>query len=336
MPNIKKLTLTLTLLIFSILVSTSNFCEAQLRTVYRTTRPTTIYTKLNMQTVLAFDAEIEFTSGNLDLFRIEIDKRADKLTITPLRSGAYANLIVISKNNERFVFRLVEATQGEFDDLVEIKNTPNTTIDDLINICNHRAVDIDPSMGETMKIYDLSSNNVATIKLPKTQIALKRVVVSALLKKTCLWLRLVNRQTPDGYIELTSSKTKPKKDNLWDRYVSKANPTPKVATKKFKPTPLQLGIRIDPDRFTLSNRKIVAVAFTNEKTVLTQGEFTDLYVVLDGCYVDKFLQLSMVLNNVSVNVNINNLGYYQQNFDVYKVSGSGAYQNITIHDYQQQ
>jgi hypothetical protein len=307
-----------------LIISMATATQAAVRTIYRTVQPATIYTRLNMQTIVKFQTEIESISCNDGYYSIEVHKSANKVTITPIKPGAYTNLVVFCKNNQSYTFRLDEG-ESNFDDLVMVMDTPNTNIEDLINICNHKQVELDQSVRDTIGVYD-TGNCWVDLKQPIARLYLKRMVTSSLLKKSVVWLRLENRQNSRNFVPVM---TEVQKKRFWHR---KPTVTPKPAPKT-KPKATDLAIRLLVNQMAVKNRKIEAVAVENEKEVISSGEFTDIYLVLDGSFLDKSYTLLMNLNGQTVTVKITNIPYDKQEFNIFKTDGTG-YQSITIPNYR--
>lgn len=185
----KYLSLLLVVLLFSF--SFSSF--AVIKTIYRTNEPQEIITRLGTQTVLLFNTEIEFASvGNSNFFQIEEDQKMDKLIITPLSFGVSTNLIVITRDNTKYVFTLVEDDSRDYYDLVEVKPNANISYRDIINIVNKKKVSIDPALLELIEIYDIEENTYNITGKYSFFITAKRAVLIENIGKTVFWIRVSN------------------------------------------------------------------------------------------------------------------------------------------------
>ena len=79
----------------------------------------------------------------------------DKLIITPLSFGVSTNLIVITRDNTKYVFTLVEDDERDYDDLVIVKPNADISYKDIINLVNKKRISIDPALMELIDIYDI-------------------------------------------------------------------------------------------------------------------------------------------------------------------------------------
>lgn len=169
--------------------------SAIIRTIYRTDEPQEIVTRLGTQTVLMFNTEIEFASvGNSNFFQIEREEKMDKLIITPLKIGVWTNLIVITRDNLKYVFTLAEDDSRDYYDLVEVKPAANISYREIIELVNKKRVAIDPSLLELVNIYDIEENKLESSGSNPIRIMVKRAVTIENKGKTVFWIRVENTE----------------------------------------------------------------------------------------------------------------------------------------------
>lgn len=184
----------------------SNPVFAEIKTIYKSSEPVQIFTKLGYETVIVFETEIEYVSvGNTNAFSVEIDGKRDKLTILPKIKGRDTNMVVILKGNDQYVFTLIEDNSTRYYNLVRMKNTLNINYKDIINIVNKKTVGIDPALKNIIKIYDIKENTSSINN--NIKLSLKRAVTVENVDKSIFWLRLENIN-PTENIKLIFSKTK--------------------------------------------------------------------------------------------------------------------------------
>lgn len=200
--KIMKRLILLTILIFLTTKTTS----AEIKTMYKTSEPIQIFTKLGYETVIVFETEIEYVSvGNTNAFGVEMDGKRDKLTILPKIKGRNTNMIVILKGNDQFVFTLIEDNSTRYYNLVQMKNTLDMNYKDIINIVNKKTIGIDPALKNIIKIYDVKENTFNI--LGNVKLSLKRAVILENVDKSVFWLRIENISLTEK-IKLVFSKSK--------------------------------------------------------------------------------------------------------------------------------
>lgn len=179
--------------------------SAEIKTIYKTSEPIQIYTRLGYETVIVFETEIEYVSvGNTNAFGVEIDNKRDKLTVLPKIKGRDTNMVVILKGNDQYVFTLIEDNSTRYYNLVQMRNTLNMNYKDIINIVNKKTIGIDPALKNIIKIYDIRENTFSTEG--NVKLSIKRAVTLDNVDKTVFWLRLENVSLEK--INLVLSKTK--------------------------------------------------------------------------------------------------------------------------------
>jgi hypothetical protein len=208
----KYLSLLLVVLLFSF--SFSSF--AVIKTIYRTNEPQEIITRLGTQTVLLFNTEIEFASvGNSNFFQIEEDKKMDKLIITPLSFGVSTNLIVITRDNTKYVFTLVEDDERDYYDLVIVKANADISYKDIINLVNKKRISIDPALMELIDIYDIEEKEYKITGKYAFVITAKRAVLIENLGKTVFWIRLHNFENSPNTLSIPLNSIRIKERDLF-------------------------------------------------------------------------------------------------------------------------
>jgi|SRR5690554_781511 len=189
---------------------------AVIKTIYRTDEPQEVVTRLGTQTVILFNTEIEFASvGNSNFFDIEKDQKLDKLIVTPLSFGVWTNLIVITKDNLRYVFKLVEDDSRDYYDIVEVKPSADINYRDIINLVNKKKVSIDPAIKQLIKIYDVDENSYSLAYPSYIILSLKRAVLIENLGKTVFWFRVFNSTNSDESIGIPLNSVEIKERELF-------------------------------------------------------------------------------------------------------------------------
>lgn len=103
---------------------------AETRTVFKTSKPIEIFTKANLETIMVFESEIINVFIDHDqFFNIKINDKKDKLIIRQVINRFITVsppcMIITLKNNDEYAFFL-KNKETKYDDLVQIKNTPDT------------------------------------------------------------------------------------------------------------------------------------------------------------------------------------------------------------------
>src|SRR5690554_4728729 len=131
------------LVCFFFLVSTV-IINAEIVTVYQSVEPIDIYTKIGTATTMIFPAEIKTAVlGNQSTFSVQEIATNDGLVITPETAGVWTNLTVIDKDNEHYVFRLIEDIQYNFYNLVTVKTKENIPYSQIVNIMRNNNYVVD-------------------------------------------------------------------------------------------------------------------------------------------------------------------------------------------------
>lgn len=279
-------------------------CMADIITVYPTDEPTIVKTKLDNHTYITFQTTIVTAStGSKDLFSAVTDNLTNKIKITPLKYGVSTNLIVFTADGEQYEFWLQEIgdKNEKFYGIVNVVARPNVEIADLINMLNKRKVAIDPAIKKLINFYEVTEP--AFTSYQNINIYLKRAATIKNLNKTIYWIRLEN--TSDKYLTITSmEKEKIEKEEYY----------------------------IPINKFQVKSRLISWIAIESNKEILRTGDFTDIYLVIQGDYLDPSLDLIFNCNNKDVEVRIGNIPYTRQEFRVF-IAENNNYTTVTIDDY---
>lgn len=315
MKPLKILAITIVLLI-----ALSTGCMAAIRTVYPTDEPILIKTKLDHITFINFKTTIVTAAvGNKDLFSVLHDNMSNRVKITPLMYGAYSNLIVFTADGEKYVFWLEEVgEEDKSDGIVNMASSPEVNIADIISLINKRKIAIDPAIKELIKFYEITEPTLA--KYENIVFHLKRAATISNINKTVYWLRVEN--TSDKLFTLPN--TVPDEDNGNDSKNKSKNNSKKNKNEDVYCIPL--------NTICVKDRPTAWVAVEANKERLIAGEYTDLYLVVDGNYIDPSLKITFVCNNKSAEVVISNIPYSKQEFRVFVVENNN-YTSVSIEDY---
>lgn len=256
----------------------SHITLAKSRAVYYTSDPIYVTTRMGTITILFFNVEIESTiCGNSNFFKIDKDGKLDKLVITPQKPGTWTNLVVVTKDNLKYTFRLTETDKGEYDDTIDVRPIVDIDPKEFITMANRPANEIDPAIRKLIGIFTVepkqySFNNVT--------IEIKKIMIIENLEKTLLWLRVTN------IVDASS-------------------------------TTLDTSLYIPVGLVKLKERELFFVAMETNKERLKPNDFVDIYIMENGLYPDTAITLFLTINGKEQNFLLSDIPYQKQDFKVY-------------------
>lgn len=293
----KKIFIPLTTFLLFFLFS--SITSAGIRTIYPSSEPEIIYTRVGTQSYIVFQTAIMTASvGNNNLFNAQTDNLVNKVQITPKVKGAFTNLIVFAADGTQYEFYLQEG--DKFDGIVNVKSSINIQIQDLINITNKRKVEIDPVIKKLTRFYEITHDTFG--EKDGLKFYLKRAVTVDKDNKTIYWIRLVN-------------------DSLSIYHF------PDETQKKEKEL-----LQIPLSSFSIEDRSTVWIVAEENRQQLLPGEICDLYFILEGNWTDPSLQINFNLNGKDTSTIIMNIPYSRQEFKVFHAEDN-IYTTIKIEDY---
>lgn len=299
----KKISVLLLTIVSLFLASAGSL--AAIRTVYPTGEPISIRTKLDNHVYIVFKSSIITASiGNRDLFDASTDNLENKVKITPKRYGASTNLIVFTSDGGQYEFWVEDVGDGiNHDGIVNVETSPDIQIADVISLVNKRKISIDPAIKNLINFYEITEPTYATYQ--NLTFHLKRAATISNLNKAVYWLRVEN--TSDNILTLPDVKKDQKA----------------IAANEYC---------IPLNTFFAKDRIVSWVAVEANKEKLAPGEFTDLYLVVHGNFIDASLGLTFNCNNKNVDISIKNIPYSKQDFRVF-VAEDNNYTSVSIEDY---
>lgn len=196
MDKTKIIILSLILIsFFSLTVYSSN-----IKTIYQANKPIDIETKLGTQTVLTFETDIEFASvGNSEYFDVQTDATGNKLIIVPKQKGINTNLVVITKDNNEYVFTVNESENDKFISLGRVKPSQSIDYQTIISVLNGNRISPDSDIISLFEFYDIHNNKI--VESDNLIVNIHKGAIIDNLDQTIYWFKLRNRNKESVFIE---------------------------------------------------------------------------------------------------------------------------------------
>jgi hypothetical protein len=280
--------------------------QAQVKTCYRSSSPTVIYTSMNAVTTITFPAELQSVVSPAMGFGLEFVKKGDSITITTKKPGAKTNLNVFTNDGLEYTFRIYE-NGDEFYDIVHMLPAPEINYRDIINLVSKKLVEIDPALQELLEVYDVKEYS---FQVPGTalKVYFKRAVLVKSIDKMAIWLRLENTNSASESNESRDRKGKVK-------------------------TVTSSDLKIPVNLIQFKDQLLFAACIEDQKEVLQPGEFTDVYLILDGALPYTSYALTMNINGKDESFTLSNIPYVKQVFKVF-IANDKTYETVMVDDYR--
>ena len=150
-----------------------------------------INTKLGTQTVLRFETEVDFaTVGNTQYYKVQSDNLGDKIIITPLKSGVTTNLVVITKDDNEYVFNLIEGEDDKFLSLGKIKPTKSLDYKTIISVLKGNRIAPGSDITNIINLYEVVDNNIT--KNNNMEITVYKSAIIGNRNQTVYWIKIKN------------------------------------------------------------------------------------------------------------------------------------------------
>ena len=302
------------MIVFVLLMMISVITLAQTKTVYYTPDEINIVTKIKTQTIIFFRVEIEFASvGNLNYFKVDRDSKLDKLILTPLQTGVNTNLIVVTKDSLKYTFRLFEDDKHQYNDIVDVLPILSVSPDEYVNAMIAPFSEIDPAKKPFFKIYSVNDKQYDFQTPTSIGIEVKKVLQIENTEKTIIWIKLSNNSTDKKTNSTSDIKTESSSEIL------PVNSSPNT-------------IYIPINSMKIKERDLQEIVIENNREKLKPGESVNVFLKVDGIYLDNSITFLFTINSKEYNYLISDIPYKKQEFKTFNIENK-SYDNFILNNY---